>query len=313
MENFELARQSFYEGVAHLERAEYALAEAKFYESLKQVPDRVSTLTNLALALIKQDKIGAAREICLKVLSIENNSPEGWLNLGLVQAKEGDHVQALISFDKVAAGGAEFAEVWLNKGISLRELARHEEAAACFRQSIGVQPANAAAHFNLGLTLEALNQTDSALTSYGSAIGIDPGFMAAKYQIFSLHLANLADVNLIERLGVEFAAGWSRRQIDAIRKHRELSDFRMLHELEQTGYLLGLGYESEALVQVNACLQKIYTDNLAVRGHSVATRKVPLSAAAMETIVRYWENPVRYTTSPTIGSCLNPDKNWHEV
>lgn len=313
MENFELAKQCFYEGVAHLERAEYALAEARFNESLKQVPDRVSTLTNLASALIKQDKIGAAKDICLKVLSIENDSPEGWLNLGLVQAKEGDHVEALKSFDRVAAGDTEFAEVWLNKGISLRELARHEEAAACLRQSIGIQPANAVAHFNLGLTLEALDQTDSALTSYSSAIGIDPGFMAAKYQIFSLHLANLADVNLIERLGAEFAAGWSRRQIDAIRRHRELSDFRMLHELEQTGYLLGLGYESEALVRVNACLQKIYTENLAERGHSVATQKIPLSAGAVEDIVRHWENPVRYTISSTIGSCLNSDKNWHEV
>jgi len=60
---FEAARAYFNSGVAHVVSEHWAEAESDFRSSLALLPDRVSTLTNLAATLIKIGQLDDASSV----------------------------------------------------------------------------------------------------------------------------------------------------------------------------------------------------------------------------------------------------------
>ena len=66
---FEAAKQAFFDGVAHLEAQRWAEAEAALRRSLQHLPGRPSTLQNLALALLRQDR--PAEALAAKVHDVD--------------------------------------------------------------------------------------------------------------------------------------------------------------------------------------------------------------------------------------------------
>jgi tetratricopeptide (TPR) repeat protein len=347
MENFELAKSFFFEGLAHLEREEYAQAASRLRESLDLVPDRLSTLINLSVALLKLEKLQAAREISIKALALDERLPEAWLNLGLVELQEESPLPAIDCFDKAIACEAAFAEAWMNKGIALRQLGRHqealssaghatglradyavawlnrglveldlglaEEALASFERAIAIKPDWAEAHCNRGLALRELNKSSEALASFHRATALKPDLRAAQYHVFALHMSELADEKLIARLGEELAARQLQSEIDRLHRDKVMSDCRVLHELEQTSYLLAVGHGGGGLREANARLREIYADYVATEGHSVTTKQIHLSDAAIADLVEYGKNPPRYRVLVPGGGCLNPDMDWSAV
>ena len=56
-ERFAAARDRFVDGLAHLQAGRAAQAEAALRDALQLVPDRPSTQTNLAVALLQLGKV----------------------------------------------------------------------------------------------------------------------------------------------------------------------------------------------------------------------------------------------------------------
>ena len=67
MNNFELAKQYFLEGLLFLEEEKFSQAEFILKQSLELIPDRVSTLTNLSAVQVKLKKY------LLIILNIKKN------------------------------------------------------------------------------------------------------------------------------------------------------------------------------------------------------------------------------------------------
>ncbi len=59
MDNIETARQLFFDGLAQLEKNDFATAERLFTEALGHAPQSVSALSNLAIAQFSQKKFAA--------------------------------------------------------------------------------------------------------------------------------------------------------------------------------------------------------------------------------------------------------------
>ena len=55
MTNFEIGKKKFEKGLSFLLEKKYREAEIEFIESLKYVPDRISTIKNLILIYIKTE------------------------------------------------------------------------------------------------------------------------------------------------------------------------------------------------------------------------------------------------------------------
>ncbi|HZL13849.1 MAG TPA: tetratricopeptide repeat protein, partial [Verrucomicrobiae bacterium] len=128
MDNFETAREFFFEGLRLLEANDFQAAERQFEQSLKLIPDRVSTLNNLSAIKIKLKKFVEAEEFARKAITLEDKSPEAWSNLGLALTGMGRQEEALQACDEAIHHSSAYAKGWLVKAMALLELKRYDEA-----------------------------------------------------------------------------------------------------------------------------------------------------------------------------------------
>ena len=170
MIEFESAKQLFLQGLAELERGELPQAEASFEASVRLLPDRSSTLTNLGAVKLGLGKPAEALPLLEKACTLEPGNAQSWGYRGkaltqlqrkpealgcLEQAAQQEpgnaqlwllcfeaqleqrHLpQALASLDQVLALQPGHASAWGNRGLLLKELAQPEEAAVCFERAI---------------------------------------------------------------------------------------------------------------------------------------------------------------------------------
>ena len=172
--DFDAAKQAFFDGVAHLETQRWAEAEAALRRSLQHLPGRPSTLQNLALALLRQDRPAEALDALQPVLAAEPDSADAW-------AHQADALLALDRDDEAAASLARLLALaperdaaWLQRGLALSRLQRLDEALACYERLCERQPGHAMAWLHRGQALQALERHDEALPCFERATAADP-------------------------------------------------------------------------------------------------------------------------------------------
>ncbi len=194
MNNFELAKTQFMSGLNCFQRGDYLAAEDNFRESLRNLPDRVSTMTNLAGTLIKLNKLDEAKELCRKAIAIDESSAEAWLNLGLIDREKSDFVAAAEKFERAISINADYAEAHQNlqqvsahlntvdvdasesifsSGLSSFENGDYVTAEQCFRDLLARFPDELSVLTNLAATLIKLDQLDEAEELCLKAVSID--------------------------------------------------------------------------------------------------------------------------------------------
>lgn len=179
----ERARALFLEALEHLAREEYAAAEARLHEANRLVPRRVSVLTNLSAALLRQHKIADAANCAEQSVALDPGNPQGWLNLTGCRFAAGALAEALDCCERCLALKSDHAEAWSSRGAILLSLFRYEEALASCDKAIALQPGLAGAWSNRGLALKALQQPEAAIASCGQATALEPRSFEAWFNL----------------------------------------------------------------------------------------------------------------------------------
>ncbi|MEH2097214.1 CHAT domain-containing protein [Nostoc sp.] len=104
---------------------------------------------------------------------------QGWFYQGLQQAKTGDLLGAIASYDRAIELQPEFSEYWFNRGLTLFHLERFEEAIASYETAIGLKPDFYKAWYNRGGTLGELGYFEEAIASFDKAIEVKPDYQEA--------------------------------------------------------------------------------------------------------------------------------------
>ena len=174
MNNFELAKQYFLEGLLFLEEEKFSQAEFKLKQSLEFIPDRASTLTNLSAVQVNQKKYLDAKINAEKAIFLEAGNSQAYLNLGLIEAELKNLVSALHYFERALSLKPDYHEAWSNKGSTLHELKRYEEAIAHYDQALSLKPDYHDAWSNKGSTLHELKRYEEAIVHYHQALSLKP-------------------------------------------------------------------------------------------------------------------------------------------
>ena len=174
LDNFELAKKYFFKGLDCLERGFFEEAEDNFLESLRLVPDRVSTLTNLSATQIKLKKLAEAKIASEKAVALDIHNAEAYLNLGLIAKEENCLALAIEHFSKALDINPDIEKGFLNKGAVLKELKRYDEALAAYEKALAINPDYAEAWSNKGVTLHELKRYDEAIAHYDKALTLTP-------------------------------------------------------------------------------------------------------------------------------------------
>ncbi|MBD2529434.1 tetratricopeptide repeat protein [Nostoc flagelliforme FACHB-838] len=117
------------------------------------------------------------------IIERHNDNPithaQGWFYQGLSQAKTGDLLGAIGSYDKAIELQPEFSEYWFNRGLTLFHLERFEEAIASYEKATQLKPDFYKAWYNRGGTLGELGYFEEAMASFDKAIEIKPDYQEA--------------------------------------------------------------------------------------------------------------------------------------
>jgi CHAT domain-containing protein/Flp pilus assembly protein TadD len=104
---------------------------------------------------------------------------QGWFFQGLQQAKTGDLLGAIASYDQAIELQPEISEYWFNRGLTLFHLERFNEAIAAYETAIELKPDFYKAWYNRGGTLGELGYFEEAIASFDKAIEIKPDYEEA--------------------------------------------------------------------------------------------------------------------------------------
>ncbi|MEH2152014.1 CHAT domain-containing protein [Nostoc sp.] len=104
---------------------------------------------------------------------------QGWFYQGLSQAKTGDLLGALASYDQAIELQPDFSEYWFNRGLTLFHLERFDEAIASYETATELKPDFYKAWYNRGGTLGELGYFEEAIASFDKAIEIKPDYQEA--------------------------------------------------------------------------------------------------------------------------------------
>ncbi|WP_298912722.1 tetratricopeptide repeat protein [uncultured Nostoc sp.] len=102
-----------------------------------------------------------------------------WFYQGLSQAKTGDLLSAIASYDQAIKLQPEFSEYWFNRGLTLFHLERFDEAIASYETATKLKPDYYKAWYNRGGTLGELGYFEEAIASFDKAIEIKPDYQEA--------------------------------------------------------------------------------------------------------------------------------------
>lgn len=140
MNKIEKARSFFIQGLKRFNEKNYEDAILNFLNSLKYMPDRLSTLTNLTASYIKINDYDKAQLIINKLNYLYPSDPFTFLNQGNIFEKQGKLNEALAFYNNAVNINNQYCEAIFNKANILTLLNRLDEAIIEYEKLLALEP-----------------------------------------------------------------------------------------------------------------------------------------------------------------------------
>ena len=182
-------------GAAHLNVGKLNESVATLRRALSIDNDLPEVYVNLGTALSRSENQAAAIDTLRNAIRVSPGSAAAHNNLASMLNARGDFEQARYHFRRAIASDPADAVVHYNYGRALAGRKIFEEAETEWKTALQLDPRLAEAATSLGMALERRGQTDAAIEYYRQAIRIKPGLAAAH---FNLGLALLRQGSRLE-------------------------------------------------------------------------------------------------------------------
>lgn len=135
---FEQAKAFFLQGLQAVQDGRLAEAESAFEASLRLVPGRASSLTNLGVVRVRQGRFREALGPLDAALAQEPDNVEALGHRAMARAELGQREAALDDTGRALQLQPRLGQAWGLRGTLLKELGRPAEAAAALEQAIAL-------------------------------------------------------------------------------------------------------------------------------------------------------------------------------
>jgi tetratricopeptide (TPR) repeat protein len=141
--------------MAQAERAfaarQFEEAEAKFLDVLRQDPNNVTVLANLASVQVAMNRLDEAEKYLKRALALDSQDAQSLTTLGLIKISQDDYDAALDALSLAARLDPENPETQNFLGVVLIDKGQRGPAEAAFRKAIQLYPDFTDAHYNLAV------------------------------------------------------------------------------------------------------------------------------------------------------------------
>ncbi len=174
MSDLDQAKASFFEGLAYLEKRDFASAESLFLETLTNAPNSVPTLNNLAIAQHAQSKFREAELSATKAIEIEPHNGDAYLMLATCLKEQKKYAAAVTTLERLIDIDPTNAEAHCNCAYALLELEQHDAALDHCDRALALDPNDVDATVNRGSVQNKKGCYEAALSDFDKAIRLTP-------------------------------------------------------------------------------------------------------------------------------------------
>jgi len=176
-------------GVAHLQKAELAEAEARIRQALA-LEERAVFLANLGNVLKYRGQPGEAEAAFRRALALDPEDAAAHNNFGIFLKDNRRPDEAEAAYRCALALRPDYAEALNNLGNLLRKSGRLDEAEQAYRRALQLRPDYAEAHNNLGILLKNSWRAREAGAAQHQATSNTPGHARALNDLGNRHQKN---------------------------------------------------------------------------------------------------------------------------
>ncbi|MEJ2652978.1 MAG: tetratricopeptide repeat protein [Gammaproteobacteria bacterium] len=157
------------------------LAEAQeLYSKVATIcPGDVDALYMLSSIYGKLGRIDDAEIFCRRVLALQHDHGDTYINLGHIYSRRGNYEEALSNYKMAARYTPDSATAHFYIGNILNVQGQQEAAIENYQQAIRLSPTHADAHNNLGTTYLRRGNFNEAFSCYEKALDINPLYLTA--------------------------------------------------------------------------------------------------------------------------------------
>ncbi len=254
-------------------------------------------------------RLEQARALCESIVAAESHHADALHLLGVITAQTGNFASGADLLAKAIALHPDNPDFHADQGLILVQLSRFEEALASYDRALTLQPGNSKVHANRGGTLYDLDRFAEALSSYEAALALNPDCIGAKEQCLSLCLMQANDTARIMQLATEISEHHAAEDAEKTRRFKAIPDYRVLHDFEQTAYLLQTDQDIPGLREAHAGLGgALSRQRVGLAGDLIALTEVEAGV-----IARFREQVIRDPAPAFAGPSLNPDNDWAAI
>lgn len=174
MSDRDKAKQLFYQAVDLIDQEQFAAAEQLLRDADRLAPDVAPVVTNLAVALYKQNLLEEAAERARDAIALEEDNSEARIVLGNSLSGLRRFADAVAEFDAVLVVHPEDIDAWLGRSKALAEAGNFEDAYASYERALKLDPHSAEAWTGRAGILAQVGRLTDAVTAYSEALAANP-------------------------------------------------------------------------------------------------------------------------------------------
>jgi tetratricopeptide (TPR) repeat protein len=308
-----LVEAHFVMGLVYEDLKDLEGALSSYNQAISLKSDFADAFTNRGVIEAKLNKLTDALASHDRAIALQPGFADAHGNRGDVLQALNRLEEALASYDAAISLRPDLPREHRNRGNVLEKLQRYGEALASYEKAMALGPDSAEIHYERGRVLYEVDRTGEALAEYATALSVDPGHAQAKIGIFSHHFRELRDLALIERLCAETSELSLAQEIARAGARDAIFDFRVVHDLEQSRYLISQGCAHEWLRRAHRRLEDICGRYAGDPVDSAGPRLIRLSNDEAEDVNLFRDALLRYPVTKPVKHCLNPDNDWRAI
>lgn len=312
-------------GVIHHQRGDNIAAYDLISKALETDPRYADAHGNMGHVLTALGRLDEALHHFTTQVVLEPTLAEAHNNLGQALHQAGRLTDAIHSYQMAVTLKPNFAEAHCNNGALHQEMGHLNDALACYRHALQLRPNYAEALSRMGSALAQLGQNDEAVACYQEAMRLNPMDATTLANLTSLYISGNADtetaiegslrsLKLLQLARYGDGATDSNDTIASRLSSGDMALFRLKHDVEQAGYLLGQGIEVPGIRDFcdsgQGILDRATQAILQKMEPSHDTARVRLSRDEAAAMLPYLQTGHLFQLDEVPAFALNPEIDW---
>lgn len=162
---------------------DFDLATRLFKRVLKEHPDSVEVMHELAATYVRSGQDGQALLVCQQILEQDRNDFGALVSLGGIYRRLGRYEESVSVLERALALNEDSVQTYYNLGFTYKQMERYDDALECFTNVIEDDPTDILAYNHLGRIYSLRDDSKNAIASYRRGLQLDANHPILHYNL----------------------------------------------------------------------------------------------------------------------------------